>query len=78
MPNLLTWKGFWFLFYSADGREPPHVHVRKGRQEAKFWLEDGRLEKARRLSEHEINMLQSKVLDHREEFLEKWHEFFGD
>ena len=30
MPTILRWKGWTFLFYSADWREPPHVHARKG------------------------------------------------
>ena len=28
MPVVLRWKGYQFLFYSSDGDEPPHVHVR--------------------------------------------------
>jgi hypothetical protein len=34
MPTVLRWRGWTFLFYSADWREPPHVHARQGRQEA--------------------------------------------
>jgi hypothetical protein len=28
----------WFFFYSFDCNEPMHVHVRRDRQQAKFWL----------------------------------------
>ena len=30
----------WVLFYLNEGdpREPPHIHVIDGRDEAKFWL----------------------------------------
>lgn len=77
MPTVLRWKGWIFLFYSADLREPPHVHIRKGRQEVKIWLNDCSIAVARRVPDHELNMLREKVRQHREEFLEKWHEHFG-
>ena len=40
MPVVLRLAGFKFLFYSNEGnpREPVHIHVRQGRDEAKFWL----------------------------------------
>ena len=40
MPTLLRWKGYRFFVYSADGWEPPHVHVAKDGKEAKVWLND--------------------------------------
>ncbi len=41
MPTVLRWNGYRFFFYSADGDEPPHIHVVKGDCEAKIWLNDG-------------------------------------
>jgi len=29
---------YWFFFQSFDCNEPPHVHVRRDRQHARFWL----------------------------------------
>jgi hypothetical protein len=66
-----------FLFYSADWREPPHVHVRKGRQEVKFWLDDCSVAASRRVPQHELSALQQKLRQHRDEFLEKWHAHVG-
>jgi hypothetical protein len=40
MPTVLRWNGYRFFFYSADGDEPPHVHVVRGEHEAKVWLSD--------------------------------------
>jgi hypothetical protein len=77
MPTVLRWQGWTFLFYSADWREPPHVHARQGRQEAKFWLGDCSVASARRVSHHELNQLQHQVRQHREAFLARWHEHFG-
>jgi hypothetical protein len=38
MPTVLKREGYWFYFFSNEGdpREPPHVHVRRGGDEAKF------------------------------------------
>ena len=40
MPVVLRVAGYKFLFYQADvANEPPHVHVTKEGNEAKFWLD---------------------------------------
>jgi len=38
VPTLLEVEGFRFYFFSLEGNEPPHVHVRKGGGKAKLWL----------------------------------------
>jgi len=38
MPVVLRVQGYKFWFYMADVVEPPHVHVGKDGNEAKFWL----------------------------------------
>jgi hypothetical protein len=39
MPTILVQNGFHFKFYSNENHEPPHVHVIKGKAEAKWWLD---------------------------------------
>ena len=40
MPVVLRVAGYKFFFYQADVvNEPPHVHVTKEGNEAKFWLD---------------------------------------
>ena len=40
MPRIAGISGpYWFFFYSFDCSEPIHVHVRRERNEAKFWVE---------------------------------------
>jgi hypothetical protein len=39
MPTLLAADGYRFFFFSNEGQEPPHVHVRRGDGLAKVWLE---------------------------------------
>jgi len=39
MPTVLRHLGFRVFFYSREGTEPMHIHVEKGDNVAKFWLE---------------------------------------
>ena len=40
MPVVFRSGGFRFFFYANEGspREPYHIHVERGEQQAKFWL----------------------------------------
>ena len=40
MPVIFRSGGFCFFFYANEGtpREPVHIHVERGEQQAKFWL----------------------------------------
>ena len=39
MPVVLREGPYTFLFYSTDRDEPRHIHVKRERRVAKFWLE---------------------------------------
>lgn len=78
MPTIFEWKGWKFLFYSLDGVEPPHVHARKDRKECKIWLAEVRLARNRRCSDQEINEIMAVARERQAEFLERWHEHFGN
>lgn len=40
MPTVKGIEGpYRFFFFSFDCNEPPHIHVQRERQLAKFWLE---------------------------------------
>ena len=80
MPKLLQWNGWKFFFYSREGMplEPPHVHVRSGNSEAKIWLTPVvRVASDRRMDPRTLKMLVAVVSEHRDEFEERWHEFFS-
>lgn len=38
MPTILLVNGFRFFFFSADVKEPIHIHVKKGDGDGKIWL----------------------------------------
>jgi hypothetical protein len=65
------------MFFSLDEGEPPHIHVMKGDGQAKFWLSDCRLARAKGFADRELRQIRRKVEEHREELLRAWHDHFG-
>jgi hypothetical protein len=66
------------FFYSAEGHEPPHVHIRRERATAKFWLNPVRLAGSRRFSDQELRAIQHIVVENEARILEEWNEYFGN
>jgi hypothetical protein len=60
-----------------EGTEPPHVHVRRERFVAKYWI-DPLVELAdnQGFAEHELSRIRRIVEQHRGRLLEAWHEHF--
>ena len=77
MPTVLRIEGYRFFFVSLDRSEPPHIHVKRERKVAKFWLDPVVLERTGGFSRVEINKIVKLVQEHRDHLLEKWYEFFG-
>jgi len=77
MPTILQDGPYALVFFSSDGGEPPHIHVKRERMIAKFWLEPIELAKNRRFSKHELRRIGRLVRMHRQELLEAWHDYFG-
>ena len=78
MPTVLREGPYRFFFVSLDWNEPPHVHVRRENNVAKFWLDPVVLQKAGGFSRPELNRITQLVEDHRDRLLESWYEFFAD
>jgi hypothetical protein len=77
MPTALRDGPYSFVFFSSDKGEPPHVHVNRDWQVAKFWLEPISLAKNRGFKEHEVNDVQRLVRQHHLVLMEAWHDYFG-
>ncbi len=77
MPTVLRINGYRIGFFSADGDEPPHVHITKSGNIAKFWLEPVQLAKNAGFSPHELNEIHDILTRHQQELLGSWHEYFG-
>ncbi|MGH9346672.1 MAG: DUF4160 domain-containing protein [Vicinamibacterales bacterium] len=64
-------------FYSFDCNEPMHVHVRRDRQQAKFWLAPAALAWNHGFRPRELNEIRRLVVDHKEAIIETWDEHCG-
>ena len=78
MPTVLKWDGYRAFFYSNEGREPPHVHVRSGGCEAKFWLNDLETAVNYGFSAQEIKRIKEQLMVSQLQLLDAWREYFGD
>jgi hypothetical protein len=77
MPTVLRIKGYRLGFFSADADEPPHVHVTKADNAAKFWLEPVQLADSIGFARHELNQIYAIVMQHQQQLLGAWHDYFG-
>ena len=77
MPTVLRVGGFRFFFFSNEGSEPPHIHVKAGSDEAKFWIDPVRLESSGGFNRREIAQIQDLVEENADDLLGSWNEFFG-
>ena len=76
MPTVLFVGPYRFFFYSSDQGEPPHVHVERENNVAKFWLAPVRVQSSSGFRPAELRRLQSIVTDNEQLVLRKWHEYF--
>ena len=79
MPKVFGWRGYRFYFFANEGdpRERPHVHVRKGRDNAKFWLRPNvELAYNRGFPAKVLSALNSVIEERRDEIERAWNEFF--
>ena len=60
-----------------DCNEPMHVHVRRDRQQAKFWLAPVALAWNDGFSSRELNEIRRLVVAHEAAIIEAWHEHCG-
>ena len=77
MPTVLREGPYRFSFFSLDMSEPPHIHVRRDRSSAKFWLQPVSLAYSHGLADHELNDIKRRVEQHQVLFLEAWDEYFN-
>ena len=76
MPTVLRWGSYRAFFYSNEGAEPAHVHVRRGDMEAKFWLHDLSVVLNAGFPAHEIGDIIRHLKLNRESLLSAWQEYF--
>lgn len=77
MPTILRVGRFRLFFFSNESQEPPHIHVKSGGDEAKFWLEPIELAANYGFNGRELNEIERLVARHLSALLEAWDEHFG-
>ncbi len=77
MPTVKRIGPYRFFFYSNEGSEPPHIHVEREENLAKFWLEVVALASNSGFSAGELRKIEKLVTDNQAEFIEAWHDYFG-
>jgi hypothetical protein len=77
MPTVLRSGPYRLYFHSHEPNEPPHVHIDRDDQTAKFWLEPVTLVRNLGFAAHELGKLEKLMNDHQRTLLEAWNEFFG-
>jgi len=74
MPTVLRIGPYRFFFYSNERGEPAHIHVRRERALAKFWLEPVSLAKSKHYAAHELNVIRQHIENNRQTLLEAWND----
>ena len=78
MPTVQRYGPYRVYFYSHEPNEPPHVHVDRDDQSAKFQLKPIALVRNLGFSPVELRRIQRLLDEHRELLLEKWYARFGN
>jgi hypothetical protein len=77
MPAIARIDGYRVYFYSHEPNEPPHVHIDRAEYSIKVWLDPVSIARNAGFRPREQTTILRLVETHRDEFLERWNEFFG-
>jgi hypothetical protein len=76
VPTVLRHGPYRFHFFSNEGDEAPHIHVRGHGKRAKFWLLPLRVAYRGKFAEHELGAIEQIIHEHHDELLQAyldWH-----
>ncbi|MEI9815321.1 MAG: DUF4160 domain-containing protein [Acidobacteriota bacterium] len=76
MPTVLRAGPYRMYFHSHEPNEPPHVHVDRDNQSAKFWLRPVTLARNIGFGPAELTRVYRLVEDNQGLLVEKWNEYF--
>ncbi len=77
MPTVLRVGRFRFYFFSNEGQEPAHIHVKAAENQAEFWLKPIVLAANYGFSARELNEIERIILENQTELLEAWNDYFS-
>ena len=74
MPTVMRIGPYRLFFYSNEMDEPPHIHVRRDRALAKYWLQPVGLASSRHFGAVELNTIARCIEDNRQLLIEAWND----
>jgi hypothetical protein len=74
MPTILRVGRYRFHFFSNEGQEPPHIHIKAGDDQAKFWLDPIELASNYGFRGHELSRIAQIIEEHQAELMEGWND----
>ena len=77
MPTVLRLGRYRFFFFSNESQEPPHIHIKSGDDEAKFWLDPIAVAVNYGFNVRELGGIRAIIEEHHVELMEAWDEYFG-
>ena len=80
MPKVFDWNGYRFHFFANEGDplEPAHIHVRKARNDAKFWLRPAVVVAYNRgFPPRVLTQLVAVIEQRRDDIESAWNDFFA-
>jgi hypothetical protein len=77
MPTVLRVGSYRFYFFSNEGNEPPHIHVKARSDIAKFWFSPIDIASNYGFRAYELNKIQQIIEKHQLELLEAWNEYIN-
>ena len=76
MPTVLRSGPYRMYFVSHDLNEPPHIHVDRDDESAKFWLAPVALARNLGFNAIELRRIERLVAENEPQLLEAWNEHF--
>ena len=77
MPVWLRYKGWVFTVPIGDSTLRPHVHIQKGRQELKVWLDDQTIARNIRVKSKDARELVKATRLNQTYLMERWNDQFS-
>jgi hypothetical protein len=78
VPTVLRWGSYRAFFYSNEGTEPAHIHVRAGDKEVKIWIHDLAVAVNMGFATQEVGDIIRHLRASREQLLAAWNDYFGN
>jgi hypothetical protein len=74
MPTVMREGPYRFFFFSNEGQEPPHIYVRAGWAEAKFWPSPLEIANNYGFNIRQLTNIQAVIEENLDDLMEAWHE----